>query len=317
MKLNSLFGKMRSFQILFCLVLLLEICWCNPIQPKKSKKELQLSYSCMRVVEGGKNAEKAPIILLHGLGMFKEAWMGLYQIFALKTGRRVCAVDLRNHGDSPWSDETDTASMASDLNPLMKTLKVDKVILLGHSLGGKVAVHFTLTNPNKVEKLIVEDMRPNGATDDANKMVLGALKIFRGAIDSVPKGSTEPEAKKAVYEFLKKTLGISFHLDQRAIDFLPIKCKKGKCEWKMNLKLFEKLSNVDTAKILVKSSGLFENPALFIYGEASPFRIPDVKDEIEKLFPKAKLFGVKGAGHVVNGFPEYRDEVIRFINEEN
>lgn len=301
---------------LLCLFALFQISLGTPIDAAKPKP-VDLKYSCMRVTSGTAKNDTTPVILLHGLAMSKEAWMGVYQLLALRTSKRVCIADLRNHGDSPWSKETDIAAMAEDINRLLELLKAPKAILLGHSLGGKVAMHFSLNYPSKVEKLIVEDMRPNGLTPLALIEIKFFLALLQEATKIIPKGVSEKEAKTVILTHLNNQLGklnSSNLLDERAADFLPIKCSEGKCQWKTNIEIIGEVLKNPLA-FLTESSGRFDNPTLFVYGTESPFKIKEDEASIKKLFPKAKLVGVDGASHVVHVRPEFLDAVIKFINE--
>ncbi|GFR33095.1 hypothetical protein TNCT_19541 [Trichonephila clavata] len=307
--------KMLLQSTLLCLFALLQASLEIPIAAEKPKP-VDLTYSCMRVTSGTAKNDTTPIILLHGLAMAKESWMGVYQLLALKTSKRVCIADLRNHGDSPWNKEADVASMAEDINRLLELLKVPKAIVLGHSLGGKVAMHFTLNYPSKVEKLIVEDMRPNGLTPQALAEIKFFLVLIQQVPKIIPKGASEKEAKTVVLSFLNnqlKKFNSTDLLDDRAADFLPIKCSEGKCHWKTNIELIGEILKNPLAA-LTESSGRFDNPTLFVYGTESPFKIKEDESSIKKLFPKAELVGVEGASHIVHSRPEFLDAVIKFIN---
>ncbi|GIY54666.1 protein ABHD11 [Caerostris extrusa] len=306
---------MMLLPILVCLFALLQASLASPIAASK-RKTVDLSYSCMRVT--GKDAKKddIPVILLHGLGLSKESWMGIYQLLALKTGKRVCIADLRNHGDSPWSNETDIDAMAEDINRLVDKLKAPKAVVFGHSLGGKVAIHFTLNHPTKVDKLIVEDMRPNGLTPQALLEIKFSLTLIAKATSVMPEVTSEKEAKAAVLKFINDELikvNSSELLDSRAAAFLPIKCSEGKCRWKTNMQLISEVVKNPLA-LLTKSSGQFDGSTLFVYGTVSPFKIYEDESSIKKLFPNAKLVGIKGASHMVHIRPEFLDVVIKFIN---
>src|SRR3546814_1203345 len=74
--------------------------------------------------------------------------------------RRVVTVDLRNHGDSPWADAMDYRAMADDLRALLERLGAGPAAVMGHSMGGKVAMMLALTAPELVERLIVVDIAP-------------------------------------------------------------------------------------------------------------------------------------------------------------
>ena len=100
--------------------------------------------------------EGQPLVILHGLFGFSDNWQTQAKKFAEYF--RVILVDLRNHGHSPWSDDFSYTFMVEDLESLFQKLELENVVLLGHSMGGKVAMHFTQKNEALVSKLIVVDM---------------------------------------------------------------------------------------------------------------------------------------------------------------
>ncbi|XP_042899863.1 sn-1-specific diacylglycerol lipase ABHD11 isoform X1 [Parasteatoda tepidariorum] len=279
-------------------------------------KPLPLAYTCMSITYNGKTDDRAPIVVVHGFTIFKEMYIDIAKYLALKTARKVCAVDLRNHGDSPWSDETDSKAMASDLALFMKTIDADKLVVVGHSMGGKVASDFALTYPDKVEKIVVEDMRPNGMSEEAQQIFDPNQDWPEFLRKPLLDGLTEYEAKEYIVNYYRKIfeqMNETLRYDDNFNEFIPIKCSEGKCSYKSNINVLRKIF-ADPLKFWKDSSGKCEKPALFIHGELSPFKVADVKEEIEELFPEAKLFEVKGRGHILNPHIEYRKEVVDFIN---
>ncbi|CAL1274475.1 unnamed protein product [Larinioides sclopetarius] len=115
-------------------------------------KPMELKYSCIEVtsVENqDQRPDDVPIILLHGLTGSKESWNGIFEVLALETKKEACIVDLRNHGESPWNNEEyDVVAMTEDIKHLLDRLKAPKAIILGHSLGGKIAIHLALNYLN-------------------------------------------------------------------------------------------------------------------------------------------------------------------------
>ena len=94
------------------------------------------------------------IILIHGLfGRLENLNMVAK---TLSEKYRVTSVDVRNHGDSFHSGMMDYPSMAQDIIEIMQHLAIDSAIVLGHSMGGKIAMELALTCPERVDKLIVE-----------------------------------------------------------------------------------------------------------------------------------------------------------------
>jgi len=297
----------------------LETFSCAPLEVE-TIETVKLSYVCMQSQVKGEEHNKSAILLVHGLGASLDSWKGVWELLALSTGRRVCSLDLRNHGNSPWSERADIPAMAADILAFLDARKIEKVNLVGHSLGGKVSVHFTLNNPNRVNSIVVEDMRPNGATPQAVAFFTTAMKLLQEGIKKVPEISNEEEARKIVVDFLNQKLkefNLEEHINPTTARNLPIRCINGKCQFKMNIEALNKALE-DPEKMLVESKGLYEGPALFIYGKKSIFDIPGDEENILKLFPYAKLIGVEGASHGIHGnFKQFDDEVLRFLKPLN
>ena len=99
-----------------------------------------------------------PIIILHGLFGSSDNWLTQAKLFAPLY--KVFSVDLRNHGQSPHSDDFDYPSMVGDLNEFIQDQKISDPVIIGHSMGGKTAMNFALAHPDKISKLIVVDISP-------------------------------------------------------------------------------------------------------------------------------------------------------------
>ncbi len=95
---------------------------------------------------------------MHGLFGSSRNWSQLAEKFAEQY--QVYVIDLRNHGDSPHAQRMDYPTMAADVSALMDTHKIQSATILGHSLGGKVAMWLALTQPECVRQLIVIDIAP-------------------------------------------------------------------------------------------------------------------------------------------------------------
>ncbi|KFM63501.1 Abhydrolase domain-containing protein 11, partial [Stegodyphus mimosarum] len=279
-----------------CFIFFLGISTSVPIDAPKITP-VDLSYTCIQVTLGEQPEEKAPVILIHGVLASKEIWRGFQEHLSLKTGRKVCAPDLRNHGDSSWSDRTDIAAMAVDSVELMDNLRMSKAVLLGLSLGGKVAVHVSLENPQRVEKVIVGDMRPNGVSKGALGNMKATVALLNESLKIIPENADDKSAKKAVLAFINSQLKKANKtelLKESDADLLPLTCSDGKCRWKFNMKVLARIANNPLAQ-LTNSTGVYNGPALFVYGTESPFKVREVEPEIKQLFPNAKLFPIKGA----------------------
>lgn len=282
---------------------------------RERPKPVALNYECTDP-EGGGNPRDSPILLLHGLTASLRNWDGIRELIANHTQRRVCAVDLRNHGDSPFNNRTDIAAMTSDIGYFLNQQNIRKVNILGHSLGGKIAVHYTLNNPLRVNSLIVEDMRPNGITDKALFEVRTIVRLWKEAVESVPEGVSEDEARETIFNYLSDSLQEMGEdpLDESYKRNIELRLVDGRWRAKWNVDLFnERLKDIDS--FLTPSRGLYLKQTLFICGTISPFAVCEDGRSIRRLFPLAQIHPVEGAGHLIHGvFPEFNEVVLSFYD---
>ncbi len=232
--------------------------------------------------------EGEPVLILHGLFGTLDNW----QTVAKKLSEQflVYILDLRNHGKSPHTEGVvDYASMAEDVGLFMQHNWLHEARVVGHSMGGKVAMELALTQPDLVKKLAVVDIAP--------KMYHGGHKQIFAALFSIDleKLTDRKEAEQILTEKLGDDSGtIQFLLKNlsRKTD-----TEGGGFEWKMNLDILHR----DYKNILADvSNGIFEKETLFIRGGQSNY-IKDIDFQtITKRFPKAELTTIAGAGHWVH-----------------
>jgi 3-oxoadipate enol-lactonase len=107
-------------------------------------------------VSGGSGVP--PMVLLHALGERGSSWAGMTPWFA--PNFRVFTPDMRGHGDSDWPGTYSFELMRDDVLGLLDQLRLDKITLVGHSMGGAVALQVAMAQPDRIERLIVEDACP-------------------------------------------------------------------------------------------------------------------------------------------------------------
>ncbi|GLR17770.1 alpha/beta fold hydrolase [Portibacter lacus] len=245
--------------------------------------------------------EGDPIIIMHGLFGMLDNWQSVAKLLAEEY--MVILLDLRNHGKSPHSEEWSIELMAQDVRDFMEANWIHKATIMGHSMGGKVAMELALTEADLVDKLIVVDIGPKAYKP-------GHELIFQG-LESVP--IAEVSSRTEAEEYLAKSV------DELGVRQFLLKNisrrKEGGYKWKMNLSSISE--NYNTIIEESKTNLEYDGPTLFIKGERSNYIMPDDMELIHKVFPKAELISIAGAGHWVHA--DNRDElvkqVMRFVAE--
>lgn len=255
---------------------------------------------------------KSPVILLHGRLDSRRTWRKFGQEIADKSGRKVYALDARNHGESPWSDEMDLDILSDDVDQFMNERGISKAVLVGHSMGGKTAIIFALSRPDKVDKLFLEDIVCEGYSSTAKSIVGQIISLLRMSLQAISPNADEQAAKKAVYDYvtsfsqLGKGKGFMFDADT-----LPLTKTENGYQWQANLDVLEDMLKNRSSPTL---SGVYEGDTLFLYGTKSFFDVE--KDEsIPKYFPRAVKVPVEGAGHLIHqDHPDvFISELLKFI----
>lgn len=257
-----------------------------------------------------KIGEGQPLIIMHGLFGQSDNWNTLGKQFS-EQGFEVYLVDLRNHGNSPHSDEWNYQVMSDDIFELINDLKLSqnkKIILLGHSMGGKIAMQFAVLHPELLDKIIVVDICPKFHLPD-NENVLRALS----AMDL-----TTMKTRKEAETFLSDYIN-DFGVKQFLLKNIYWKENKddvntfGTLAWKFNVKtIIQEIKNISEAVVNEKPC---EVPALFIRGEKSNYILNEDFKMIKKMFPNSNINTVLGAGHWVHADKpkEFFESVIAFI----
>lgn len=225
-----------------------------------------------------------PVIILHGLLGSLDNW----QTFArkLSTQFNVFTIDLRNHGRSPHSHEHSYEAMVRDLEKFFEENNVEKAHVIGHSMGGKVAMQFALTHPEKVLKLIVVDIAP--------KKYAGGHDVIFEALSSIDLARV---TKREDADLL-----LSSKIDDVTVRQFLLKNidrnADGTFSWKMNLPAL--IRNYEKINAAIESEISAQMPAVLIRGGKSAYVLEEDMQAFEKLFPEAKLVTIAAAGHWVH-----------------
>ena len=229
-----------------------------------------------------------PVVVLHGLFGSGENW----RTPGRRLGERsfgVLLVDLPNHGRSEHLPRLDLAAMAAAVRGLLDGLAIPSAHLVGHSLGGKVAMQLALETPHRVRSLAVLDIAPK-PTAGENADILAALRALdpsrfasRGETDAALAAAVPDRGTR---QFLLKSL----ERDER-----------GGFRWLLGLDgIAAGWEALQAAPALPPGAAAPALPALFVRGERSRYVADDDLPAIRALFPRAELVTIPGAGHWVH-----------------
>lgn len=238
--------------------------------------------------------EGTPLIILHGVFGSLDNWLTVGKSLADKF--KVYLLDLRNHGDSFHDSEFTYEAMSKDLVNFIKENKIDKPVIIGHSMGGKVAMKFAVNNPDLFRKLIVVDIAPRAYPPHHQKILSGLESIDLKVLKS------RKEADDKLSEYIPE-LGVrQFLLKNLTRD-------EGNFKWKINLPIIsKKIENVGEG---LEDQLVSDKPTLFIRGEKSDYIQNSDNISIISIFPNSEIKTVKNAGHWVHA--ENPDAVVELI----
>lgn len=226
--------------------------------------------------------EGKPLLIIHGFLGMSDNWKTLGSQFA-QQGFQVHLLDMRNHGKSPQSEEFTYAAMVQDVYDYCAAHQLEKVNLLGHSMGGKIVMLFATTYPEKVEKLIVADIGPKYYAPHHQTILAGL-----NAIDfSVKPSRAEVETTLSLYI---KDFGTRQFLLKNLYWVEP-----GQLGFRFNLDVFNR--KIETIGNALPFESHFDKPTLFLRGDKSDYILDSDFETIHHHFPNAEIKTIKNAGH--------------------
>jgi pimeloyl-ACP methyl ester carboxylesterase len=242
-----------------------------------------------------------PVVLLHGLLGSSRNWQTVGR--ELAATRRVFALDLRNHGQSPHDPDVSYPALAADVTAWLDAQGLGAAELIGHSMGGKVAMLIACREPARVARLVVVDIAPrdyDGPTHRAEFQGMNALDL--GALQSRAQAERELEAfvpDWAMRKFLTTNLDRS---------------PEGGWKWIVNLPaLTAGLTAIEGNALAAPDR--FGGPTLFIAGGSSGYVRPADRDLIRGHFPGARFETIAGSGH--NPHIEAREAFVAAVNRRS
>lgn len=228
-----------------------------------------------------------PVVILHGLFGISDNWVSYARRLSLET-YEVFVPDQRNHGHSPQSDTFNYLALTDDLFDFIDENEIEDPIIIGHSMGGKVAMRYALENPLLVKKLIVVDISLKAY--GPRKQHLNIIKAMKSIDLKKFKFRQEIEGELAKYiPEPRIRLFILKNLHRKS---------KDEFEWRLYYEGIENsLSDMFDA---INTSVKYDKPTLFIKGGASDYILLEDYDQIRYNFPNAEIITIENASHWVH-----------------
>ena len=236
----------------------------------------------LNVVETG--AGNRRVLILHGLMGSARNWGGIAKGLAAAGDTRVMAMDLPNHGNSPWDDRLDYPWMAQRVGDWIDAQGEGAVDIIGHSMGGKVAMMLALSWPELVRSVVAADMAP-----------VSYRHSFMPHIQAMRAVPLDQLARRSEADAI-----LASHLDDAKLGaFLAhnLDVSPQGYRWRVNLDAIERNMSHILAFPDVAAGTRFGGPALFLSGAQSDYVRPSHRERILELFPHAQFEVLEGAGH--------------------
>ena len=228
----------------------------------------------LAAITHGTPTEKTRLLIAHGLYGSARNWGAIAK--RMSDTRQVVAVDMRNHGESPWFDTHGYPDMAADLAEFL----TEPQDVLGHSMGGKAAMVLALTHPGLVRRLIVADIAPVPYTHTQLSMIEAMRAVDLSTVE------TRRDADEQLSAIVAEASVRAFLLQS-----LDVKARR----WRLNLDVLA----AEMPKIMgfPDIDGQFDGPTLFLAGAKSDYVTREHRDVIKTLFPRARFAKLPDAGH--------------------
>ncbi len=236
-----------------------------------------------------------PVIILHGLLGLSDNWVSLGK--KLSNLFHVIIPDLRNHGQSMHSPEHDFRVMSEDIYELINDLNLNNPVIIGHSMGGKTAMHFAMRFQEMIKALVIVDIAPDTYLDE------DTLHAFENVLDTILQiDLSEYSSRKEIEQSLeqKESSEVLRQLLNKNIQ----RNKNKKFEWRVNAEVLRRqLPEINTSlkdSLGKDYAGPCLCPALFIRGENSNFINSQNIESINYFFSHATIETILNAGHLIH-----------------
>ena len=243
-----------------------------------------------------KEGNGSPLVIVHGLYGSSDNWINIGKRLAKK--HTVYMIDQRNHGRSPFAETHSFNDLRNDLQDFFEKHKIEKATILGHSMGGKVAMWFAADFPEKVEKLVIADIAPKNyllLKDDSQfylhqNILLAMLEIDFSKIKSrndIDDFMAEKLDNKQIRQFLLKNVIKDNETNQY--------------KWRVNAEVLysylEEIVSGVNKNWLDDRIPITSYPVIFIRGMKSKYILPEDELLINEIYPDSRIINIPNAGH--------------------
>ena len=244
--------------------------------------------------------EGKPLLIIHGFMGMSDNWKTLGGQYAAN-GFQVHALDMRNHGKSFHSDIFTYDAMVQDVVDYCAENNLQKVDVIGHSMGGKITMFMAMQHPELLDRIVVADIapkyyRPHHQTElEALNAVDFSTKPDRQAVEAT---MAEYITDAGTRQFLMKSLYWK---------------EPGQLDFRFNLSVFN--ASIENIGMALTAGTTFTGPTLFLKGEKSNYIKEEDYDEIKSFFPNAEIKVIANSGHWLHAEnpTDFLSETLAFL----
>lgn len=240
-----------------------------------------------------------PLVILHGIFGSSKNWMSVGR--TLSSHSHVYAIDQRNHGDSPWDESHTLDDLVGDLHEFIGEHRLMNPIILGHSMGGLVAMAFALKYPQDLSALIIEDIAPRSyGPTNVNEFAALSIDVSDAkSREDIDQRMTALVPEKIVRSFLQ------MNLDRTDAGY----------RWKIPVETLKKSTVVHNVPFSTDGK-TWDGPVLFFRGGRSEYVSKVDEGLVRRYFPKAQIILIEDATHWLQFThpDEFISQVTKFLN---
>ncbi|KAG0233166.1 hypothetical protein BGW42_007644 [Actinomortierella wolfii] len=268
---------------------------------------VKLSFNAAPQPHPSQPAKSKPIVVLHGLFGSKQNWKALSKAMASRLNTSVYALDLRNHGESEHHEHHNYASMANDVAHFIKEQNIDRPMVIGHSMGGKVAMTMAL-NQHPVDRLVVVDMAP---------VRVRLSSVFQSYVKVMEQIQAANVQKQSEADKIMANTIVDIGVRQFLLTNLKRDPHTGRYAFRIPLAtLANSLTNLGMFDFEI-GKDRYDGKTLFIKGAKSDYIDDRAEENIRQFFPNSRVESID-AGHWVHAEKpeEFLKHVVGFAQEQ-